>query len=338
MEETFFDNEIDYELAKQKAEETYESLGYSFSCSRGAKKTFENGYVTITVFPMGDKGHYIWDLYERQKEWAKIDELVMEYQKQFKEDCTPQDKSKANLAGAELIERFSPLFKKYMILLTTGQINFRNAEQLSFVRLFSDLKLPLNPNHVSEKSGDILWQNFNFIIEAYGKQDDAEILEDLHMAFFVLARRYQPQGKSFCCYIYNSFKFEVARHIKDFQKNPINFHYKVAELDEKIKIEDDTEELDSVNTEDNRGILNSSWISGKSCDALFADLTPEDRMILVKYYLENYKSVQVAEMVGCHVNTLNKQRKIAIEKIAKKLGIRPEEIKHHRNSGKKIVK
>ena len=56
-------------------------------------------------------------IHRRKEEWREIEDLVISFQKQFKEDCTEKEKKYAQDCGYELITKFSPLFKKYMQLL-----------------------------------------------------------------------------------------------------------------------------------------------------------------------------------------------------------------------------
>ena len=64
-------------------------------------------------------------LMEKQSEWEIIDDLIVLYQKQYRLDIeqTVMVKEKSDQAAMQLIEKFQPLFKKYISLLKTGQIN-----------------------------------------------------------------------------------------------------------------------------------------------------------------------------------------------------------------------
>ena len=63
------------------------------------------------------------------------------------------------------------------------------------------------------------------------------------------------------------------------------------------------------------GIPDISWVSGLGCSELFEQLTPLERKLLVKYYLEDYNDRQVAEGMGMHINTVNARRRSAAEHI-----------------------
>jgi DNA-directed RNA polymerase specialized sigma24 family protein len=87
--------------------------------------------------------------------------------------------------------------------------------------------------------------------------------------------------------------------------------------------------------EDEGGIPDSSWINGETCSETFEMLTPLERRLLVKYYLEDYNDRQVAERFGMHINTVNQKRRFAAEEVANALGKSRLDIKRNRKSGKR---
>lgn len=303
-------------------------------------QTIEDGYIIMRTVYEGE-ADYLWELYQHGEEWKEIDELVALYQEQFTGNPSYEEIKRSNAAGMELLDRFHPLFKKYLLLLKTGQINFRNAEQKQFVRLFINepyLLKSFNRNTNADYRV-IVTQKFNFLIEGYGHQSEDEILDDLHTIFLTLVKRYKNVGRSFCCYVYNLFKYEVARHIQKYQKNPLNFHYKVTPLENcSLATTDDYHEVEDTIYEDEQGLPDDSWIRGETCSEIFADFTNEDRMIFSKYYLQDWNDSQIAEYLGIHINTANQRRKSIVRKLCDILGMDPKDIKRHRKSGKKAIR
>lgn len=280
---------------------------------------------------------------QRLTEWTEIENLVLTYQKQFKDGATNADITESKKAAGKLIDRFSPFFKKYVTLLKTGQVNWNDMEMKQFISSFIDdieLKKALGRKKQSAVYRNEIYQKFNFIVETYGSLDEDEMLLDLQSLLLVIARRYEQMGKNFCAYVYNSYRYEVARHIKKFIKNPINITYKNLQYEDCIN---GTNEYGIQNSyednyyEDLTGIPNMSWIQGQNCSDLFSCLSPLDRKILVKYYLEEWKDGQIAENLGMHINTVNQKRRSAAKVIADKLGFELSSIKRTRKSGKRAV-
>lgn len=277
-------------------------------------------------------------------EWELIDNLVMEYQQIYREDINKTDKivEESKKAAEILINKFFPLFKKYTIVLRTGQINFENAEQKFFVMLFMDSpylkKILCGKAPIPRETRAIIYQKFNFVKETYGHLEEPEIMTDLYQLFLTLAKRYKKKSRSFCCYVYNSFRYEVYRHIQKFTRNPLNIHYKnigYEDCNEKssqeVKMEIDIE--DKIYETEN-GLPDLTWISGESCSDIFSDLTPFERKLLITYYMQKYNDKQIADMTKSHINTCNQRRRNSIKKIALKLGVNPNLAKRSRNSGK----
>lgn len=280
---------------------------------------------------------------QRLVEWTEIEELVLKYQAQFNEDADNIIKTEAKESANKLLERFSPFFKKYVTLLKTGQVDWDDMEMKQFISNFIDdieLKKALARKKQKAHYRNEIHQKFNFIIETYGELSEEEILLDLQTLLLIIAQRYKQMGKNFCAYVYNSYRYEVARHIKKYIKNPLNISYKNLQYEDCINGTSDFEIQNSYEDnyyEDLTGIPNTSWIQGQNCSDIFSCLSPLDRKILVKYYLEEWKDGQIAENLGMHINTVNQKRRSAAKVIAEKLDLDLNSIKRTRKSGKRAI-
>lgn len=285
----------------------------------------------------------ICELTQREKEWKEVEDLIMLYQAQFLDDADCNTKLISQDAATELLQRFIPLFKKYLLLLKSGQIDFNDQEMKLFVRSFiedSRLQGALKREKQKAEYRADIYQRFNFIKETYGSNQDEEIMMDLQMLFLVIARRYKQMGRSFCGYLYNSYRHEVSRHIKKFIKNPINITYKNLEYEDCINGSEDYNidiSYEDTYYESSTGLPDTSWMTGQNCSDMFQDLEVIERKILVKYYLEEWNDRQISEAFGIHINTVNQKRRCAIHKVAECLGIDPSDIKRNRRSGKKAI-
>ena len=278
---------------------------------------------------------------QRLQEWAEIEELVLTYQKQFQDGANEATITASREAAGILLEKFQPLIKKYTTLLTKSQIDWNDAEMKQFISNFIDdieLKRALARKKQKAHYRNEIHQRFNFVVETYGTLDEEEIILDLQTLLLTIAQRYKQIGKNFCAYVYNSYRYEVARHIKKYIKNPINVTYKNFQYEDCINGNSDFQIEQSYEDnyyEDLTGIPNMSWIQGHSCSDIFSCLTELDRKILVKYYLEEWKDGQIAESLGMHINTVNQKRRSAAKLLAEKLNLDLSSIKRTRKSGKR---
>ena len=280
----------------------------------------------------------------KKEEWEEIENLVMEFKKVYSDEYSEWEKEDFKMAGWHLIEKFMPLFKKYFVLLKTGQIDFEDAEMKRFVLSFigdASLKAALKRDKQCAAYRHPILARFNFVRETYGQLADEEIMTNLQMLFLTLAKRYKQMGKNFCAYVYNAYCYEVSRHIKKFIKDPANIHYKNIEYEDYMQTarENVVEEatLHEKTYENEMGIPDISWISGENCSDIFATLSPLERKLIIKYYLEDYNDRQIAEEFGMHINTVNQKRRRAVLKLARSNGIDEKSIKRNRKSGKKAM-
>lgn len=280
---------------------------------------------------------------QRLQDWDEIEDAVLLYQKQFEENPTSNDLLTAKEAASRILEKFSPLLKKYTTLLKSGQIDWNDKEMKLFVSNFIDnvsLQRALQRKKQKAEYRSQIYASFNFVKETYGDLPEDEILLDLQTLLLTMAQRYKQVGRNFCSYIYNCFRFEVARHINKFIKNPLNISYKNLAYEDCINGQSDynlEQSYEDNYYEDLTGIPNSSWILGENCSEAFANLTPLDRKILVKYYLEEWKDKQIADHFGMHINTVNQRRRSAAKKIAENMNMDNDNIKRTRRSGKKAI-
>lgn len=269
---------------------------------------------------------------ELQKEWLLIEEKVLIFQKASSPDATELDKQEATLASEFIIKQFNPLFKKYMILLRNGHMSFSDVEMKQFVMLFIDridLKKALSRKRQTTEQRKEIYQLFNFVVETYGIESEEDMLSDLQMCLLILCNRYKQVGKNFCAYVYNTYRYEVARHIKKYFKSPLNIKYKHISYDDPRSF---NPEYDDIHHEDELGLPDFTWVNGTSCSNIFSSLSNIQRKILIKYYLEDWNDRQIADYTGLHINTVNMKRRNATKLLAEKLDI--EKVIRNRKSGR----
>lgn len=312
------------------------------------------GFIIHEV--ISDNRGRITDPEELKREWKAIDDMVFLYQKQFKydynekgkrvcvgvnTDLTEDEIQESKMAGFQLLNDFNPIIKKYVNLFKTGQINFADTEQKSFVYLFMDSKETKNAlwrKNISKEMRDIIFNKFNFVCECYGKRDKDDMVSDLQTILLELAKRYKDTGKSFCAFLYKSFSYTVARKIvKPYQKEVLNFHYKKVQFDDYANSTIDDICLEDEIYEDEMGIPDITWTQGSTCSDIFSSFTAEERNILAKYYLAGWNDSQIADSIGMHINTVNTKRRKCLKVIAEKTGMNLSDIKRNRRSGKKAI-
>jgi DNA-directed RNA polymerase specialized sigma24 family protein len=268
-------------------------------------------------------------------EWNEIESLVITYQEAYSND----DKEACKIPAEALLCKFLPLFKKYVLLIKYNHIDFNDMEQKSFTSSFIDdktLRRVLNRKNTPTSYKSEIYQKFNFVKETYGTNSEEEILYDLYICFFNVVKRYKQVGKNFCAYLYNVYKYEVARFVKSYIKNPLAVPYKNLQYEDFINGSEDKaspeESIDSY-YETMTGLPDFSWVLGHTCADEFLCLTPLQRKIIIKYYLEDWNDRQIAESLGVQTSSVNGKRREAIKILCDVYDIDPASLKRIRKTG-----
>lgn len=274
---------------------------------------------------------------ERLEQWNEIEELVLTYQKYLNHE-TEDYKSKE--AADILLNKFSPLFKSYITLIKYNQIDWDSKDQKMFISQFvndREVKRALNRKKTSSEYKSKIYYSFNFITTTYGSASEEDILSDLYVCFLTLMKRYKQTGKNFCAYVANAFHFEVSRYIKKQISNPLAINYKNHKYEDVINGNEDVN-INIVH-EDNyyeslTGLPDYTWVNGDTCSDIFSDLTPFQRKILIKYYLEDFNDRQISELNGSNIGTINNKRRVALNKICKACNYDKAQLVRKRKSGR----
>ncbi|WP_231115063.1 RNA polymerase sigma factor [Neomoorella thermoacetica] len=228
------------------------------------------------VLPMGQK---------------EIEQLVLDYQH-------------GDLAY-ELIEIFKPLIYKYINILKYQRINFDDAKSRQFISLFvSDsytrncLKRK-NPSLDAKKHVYDLLSMLNHALYCYESDD---LFNEAVVVLLTMARNYKQQGKSFLGYINKSFPFAFYRAIIQLVRDPSvfsrNYNLSLETIDDNtsqmLKLSENP--YDRINED-------FSFIKGQT-DSPFALLTPLDRLILIKRYVDGLTIKEIAVELGYATSTI----------------------------------
>ena len=132
------------------------------------------------------------------------------------------------------------------------------------------------------------------------------------------------------------YKHEVARFIKAYIKNPLSIPYKNFQYEDFINGSEDAfliEEQENSYYESITGLPDMSWLLGDTCSTEFLFLTPLQRKIMVKYYLEDWSDRQIAESMGVQTSSINGKRREALNMLCEYYNIEPSSLKRMRKSG-----
>lgn len=254
--------------------------------------------------------------HKQHNEWLSIEELVIKAKNGDKNAC------------GELINKFENYFNKFFLIIKHGKIDIRDRETRFLLSLFVPKDQYVKSRNIYQDKDTLgrVLASLRSITAKFANIPDEDIKQELYLIFIKLIHRYEPNGKLFGSYLCTAFVYEVSRYIKKIIKNPIssenNINYndlyaQGSNIDEfKILNNLQYDELININDEID---YDDSWVLGITCSDIFLCLTPLERIILVKYYIEGLNDREISEMYGINRNIANQKRRAAIEKLKKKI-------------------
>jgi RNA polymerase sigma factor (sigma-70 family) len=254
----------------------------------------------------------------KEPDYDLVDQLVEKYQ------AGDQD------AAEELINQLSPYMIKFFKIIRLGVIDLNDRDSRRFISLFIDdygARDKLKKKFQSRDARNEAYQAALMVQSMCSQIPAEDIVQELIVILLTLAKRFIKHRKkvNFCGYLYNGFRFELARRIKIITVDPLTHRtdFNVSFDDgEYISDEDliDENELAFCNEpimeleED----LGNSWIRGITCGDMFEDLTPMQRMILKLYYIDGENDSSIGDKLGIHRTTVKSQRVKAEENLKTK--------------------
>jgi RNA polymerase sigma factor (sigma-70 family) len=229
-------------------------------------------------------------------------------------------------AAQQLIDAFDPYLRKYTNLLKNNYVDLNNKDVRRFLLNFSrdrEFKKNLMRHYQSSEVRAEAYKIVSLINKTCEVYTNSDIEHELIVILLVLAKRYKPEGKNFCNYVFQCFRYELARRLKYMTRDPIvyssrdmisydDFEYiqESNEVENNIALYTDDIMLNEMDDD-----LDFNWIKGYTCSECFCDLTTFERKLLVLTYQDNLTDVQISGKLGVHRHTVRNRRNRAIEKI-----------------------
>ena len=240
-----------------------------------------------------------------------IEELVIAYQ---------QDPSYAQ----RILDKFTPLIIKYISCLKYNDYDIYDYNTIKFLalfiadqnerkRLFTKSSTPHDREHL---------RRLMYVIsrEMY-KVSKRDLEHDLYIVLLEIATKYKDVGKGFLRYISSTFHFRVYQCIQRYCGEIANgaFSLGMLESDEAVKVIYRGTEYENKTSEIalDAGINSAGWTSGAFAGAPFDILSPQERLLLIKRYIEKRTLKDIAETTGYSISGISKK----IEGIKSKINV-----------------
>jgi hypothetical protein len=150
----------------------------------------------------------------KEPDYDLVDQLVEKYQ------AGDQD------AAEELINQLSPYMIKFFKIIRLGVIDLNDRDSRRFISLFIDdygARDKLKKKFQSRDARNEAYQAALMVQSMCSQIPAEDIVQELIVILLTLAKRFIKHRKkvNFCGYLYNGFRFELARRIKIITVDPL---------------------------------------------------------------------------------------------------------------------
>ena len=129
---------------------------------------------------------------------------------------------------------------------------------------------------------------------------------------------------------------KLSARYKPSPYSPWSIPYKNFQYEDYVNGQEDNYQVEAYEDtyyESNTGLPDLSWILGDTCGFEFVYLSPLQRKILVRYYLEDWSDRQIAESMGVQTSMINLRRRQALQILCEEFDVDMNSLKRTRKSG-----
>lgn len=225
-----------------------------------------------------------------------------------------------------LIEEYQQFLLNYYHLFVYGNPKFiRNASVYKFLNLYIKKTEEDYVNMRTQKEKiDYVIRMLHGRFANYVRNKDLnkdEMYRELLIPFLSIAKKYvQQPDKSFMNYVAGAYHFELYHHIKEMMIS-VDQQYQIPYDDyyngngfEHEEIVESTEEI-IIDLDEDLKLNHPDWLTGKKASEPFKSMTTMERLILVKYYNEDYTDKMIGRLVGRNLKSINRVRNRLLTKL-----------------------
>jgi DNA-binding CsgD family transcriptional regulator len=229
--------------------------------------------------------------------------------------------------ATQLLKKYDNFIKKYYQLITTGDINFQNYDIRMFLSYFlpdPELRKELRKGkYHSRKCKKEAKNAAEQIKHAFSELSKEEILHELIVLFLKCAQKYQKKGTTFSKYLYNAYRHELKRKVLELWKqnkpNRTIYYFDSVYKNQKQESEDQLiQKIEApfrIELDEDLVLNHPLWLKGYYANDPFKQFTREERLILAKYYYEEYTDKEIGRLLGRNPKSIHRIRKRLITKL-----------------------
>jgi len=213
-----------------------------------------------------------------------------------------------NTAAEELIEAFTPLFYKYLRILSNEEIDLTDPNSAKFASLFISNKTVrkdlLRGKHSNEVKTAVM-QAMSIVHHLSSGLTLEDLQQEMIAILLECARRYKKEvNESFSAYFNIVLCYKLRNFIINYISDPACAPLDLETVENLIFEEKPTDNL-----------YTADWVSGLTASPPFDELTPVDRVLVLKKFEEGKTLKQVGREMGYSKSGLWKRLRKIKEKV-----------------------
>lgn len=222
-----------------------------------------------------------------------------------------------------LLLQYQPFINKYMMLFTSSTIPFKYYDIRYFLSFYlkdkEDMRSLRRGKYHSKEDISNANRITTYLKQAFEGYEDEEIYHELIIPFLECAKRYKFEGRTFNAYLYRTYKYALMRHINSLLFNRFTIQDVSMQTPEQSILDQLSEKEEEpqlkIELDDLLSLNHPLWLAGVDTKEPFKQFTREERLILVKYYMEKNTDKEIGRLVGRNRRSINRSRLRAIRKL-----------------------
>lgn len=226
-----------------------------------------------------------------------------------------------DLNNGELIKKYHNFLNKYYVMFAEGVINFENYDLRYFLSCYlkdkEDRRSLRKGKYHSKEDIANAYHVLKYLKKAFIGFNNKEIYHELLIPFLKCVNDYQEKNSHFKNYLYKTYKYNLMRHL-----NTLLFKRHGYIESEKFFVSFPKDEEEKENTlvmDPGLELHHPLWLKGETARDPFNKFTREERLILIKYYLESKTDKEIGRLIGKSRKYINRKRNKIVNDIKEKL-------------------
>jgi DNA-directed RNA polymerase specialized sigma24 family protein len=229
-----------------------------------------------------------------------------------------------------LLDKYQNFINKYLRMFAHDVIDFENYDLRYFLSCYlkdkNDIRSLRRGKYHSQEIKSRAYGILHRLKKAFVQHEYNhhhryhEIESELIVPFLHLAKRFKGTG-DFSKYLYGAYRFELKRHLDQLLVTMRDiediFFYDSIYSNGIEALEEKMDQPFSIELDDDLKLNDPNWLLGFTAAAPFDSFTREERLILAKYYYEEYTDKEIGQLIGRNPKSINRVRnnlKVKLEK------------------------